>query len=321
MAYDGAAGRLVLHYDPLWCMRDGEPRTYEFDPGTASWTVEAVETPRLGGFDWTGPRLQMAYDVANQRSVLYDGIRVVAYQAGPNPEWAPVLDTTHPHTPHLANDAHGRVPVAYDPINARLVFVGGDLLSHLSQAGGVTGDVDGLDLATMTVTELLALDPAQSAAAVVDTLSDPLGDGGEAEIGQVSTVATEHTLTLRIELQGGFGPDTLRREGHPDARIAIYWNADNRPPITASGFGATCEPWLATYRTFIRPDGSVEAKYYEPLDQRVEIDDGGLVTLTVPLASFDNPHLLGYAVSTGSDWAPDYVALPGCHWVPLVSGS
>jgi hypothetical protein len=141
--YDVLADRVVLYSET--CASSG-PETWLFDPRNGAWSKADVETARVSQFIGND---QMVYDATSGRSVAYAGGRVAAYDAVAN-AWEVLFDAA-PGTERF--DRFGNA-YAFDPLNGRLVVVGGSYRSADEWRG--TDDVVAFDVRTRTWIELLA---------------------------------------------------------------------------------------------------------------------------------------------------------------------
>jgi hypothetical protein len=326
LGYDSSVERVWLVHDPGWCLDrlgDRSASTYELDLHSGSWQRLAVATPGFRVFDWGPPRMDIAYDEANGLSVVYDGLRLTAYDAVAR-RWDVVYTRPAINT-RDGGLTHFRVP-RIRPDNRR-VMVGGD---PLARSGGyyenwVTfGDITSIDLATRTWTELLAgirlasPSAAPSPTPIVEVSVDAAGDASPAraiDIVLVTTSVADGMLTLEVTLAQDW-PTGI--DGSDSPMLFVEWVADDRPHA-GSGFSAGCGAWVATYRSSIAPDGTVSGSLPLPAGQVADVS-GPVLTLTVPLEAFENPTTLGFALSTasqGGDRFPDDARESLCHDIPL----
>jgi hypothetical protein len=109
-----------LYYGTSLCHGIKGPNTYEFDLASATWQRQAEVAPHFGVFDWGGPVLQLAYDAAAQRSVVYSVDRLATYDAVRHAWDALVV----PNERVGSEYNHYRVAVAFDDVRRRTVLVG-----------------------------------------------------------------------------------------------------------------------------------------------------------------------------------------------------
>jgi hypothetical protein len=138
--YDAAAARFVL--------LDGAQsnRVWLFDPQTSTWVRAGLLPPALSLFIETD---EIAYDPVGRRTLVYANGRVFAYEAGAD-RWE-VLYQAGPKDVRFDRVAPG---VAFDPVNERLVVIGGRVRTDVGWAP--TDDVVAFDPRTRTWIELLA---------------------------------------------------------------------------------------------------------------------------------------------------------------------
>jgi hypothetical protein len=141
--YDQSVDRIVFYVEV--CRSTG-PEIWLFDPRAGSWSKAAGATPRIELFIGND---QMVFDSVNARSVVYAGGRVAAYDAMSN-EWEVLFDAG-PGTERFFRVENA---YAFDPLNARLVAVGGRV--RMGEEWRATDDVVAFDVRTRTWTELLA---------------------------------------------------------------------------------------------------------------------------------------------------------------------
>lgn len=140
--YDRVADRIVLYLETCGATA---PETWLFDPRGSGWSKADVVAPRI--IHWG--RNEIAFDTTNARSVLYAGGRVAAYDATAN-AWEILFDGESGRDRFLrAGNAY-----AFDPLNGRLVVVGG--LVGTADGWSSTNDVLAFDLRTRSWTTLLA---------------------------------------------------------------------------------------------------------------------------------------------------------------------
>lgn len=143
--YDRAVDRLVLYLES--CQWSG-PETWLFDPRAGGWSKAAVVTPTIDLFIGND---QMVYDAPNARSVVYAGGRIAAYDSVRN-RWEVLFDAG-PNDGRF--DRVGNA-LAFDPLNGRLVVVGGLMRTSTVAGWQVTDDIVAFDVRTRTWIELLA---------------------------------------------------------------------------------------------------------------------------------------------------------------------
>ena len=139
--------------EAVGCTGDG---TLLFDVDDRSWQ-EGSSAPELN-LGWAPSGGEMAYDVASGRAVIFSDSRVVAYDATTD-EWEVVYDEQLvssaddlPIGP-LARLGH---KVAFDPINERLVVIGGQVRTGSDPMWVSADDVRAFDTRSREWTELLA---------------------------------------------------------------------------------------------------------------------------------------------------------------------
>ncbi len=146
LSYDASTDRLVLYLgDNCHGIPQGDPacplgqRTWEFDPRAHRWTEQDADTPDVG-FAWVASGDELAYDEANEVSVLFSFGTAAAYDASAK-EWQVLFRG-------VRRDPMSRMQfaMAYDPANERLVVFG----------GSDTDDVWAFDVATGEWIQLLA---------------------------------------------------------------------------------------------------------------------------------------------------------------------
>jgi hypothetical protein len=156
LAYDASAERIVLYH-----VQGGWGQTYEFDPATSAWTRLILGSRRMAPEMrfWFGDLVaggEIAYDEASARTIVFNQGRVIAYDATAD-SWELVFDSPMEcwACAEPADPSHrGGARLAYDPVNHRILVVGGTRHSGSDSVG--LDDVLAFDLATGTWIELLA---------------------------------------------------------------------------------------------------------------------------------------------------------------------
>jgi hypothetical protein len=155
LAYDTAAGRLIAYNDAY---NGGVGGWWFFDPRSDVWSVGQTPAPEVKfspspNFG-TATGGEIAYDEATKQTVILgDGV-AIAYNAATN-RWATLIGLSAYRGPDGAYRlGHWMV---YDPLNQRLVVLGGWVRTNTADGGWVAGDdVLAFDPATKTWTQLLA---------------------------------------------------------------------------------------------------------------------------------------------------------------------
>jgi hypothetical protein len=151
LAYDRSVDRLVL-YTKTGHRSEG----YELNLRSSTWLRNSEVPPVLDLVMGDLGRHEVAYDEAHARTVLFSSGRVIAYDATAH-QWHVVFDsplgTDEEPSPGDVSHRAG-VSLVYDPLNERVISVGGTRRS--ADGGTVADDVIAFDLATRTWSELLA---------------------------------------------------------------------------------------------------------------------------------------------------------------------
>jgi hypothetical protein len=136
-------------YDPsvdriIFTGGSGVAETWLLDLRTGAWSRSGTQTPSFKMGMWAVPAI--VYDEAAERTVVAGDFQWGAYDATAD-RWE-ILSDAQPVGPLPK-------PAVYDPVNRRLIFVGGGI--------GVSGDLVAFDLATREWTVLLAASGEQPA--------------------------------------------------------------------------------------------------------------------------------------------------------------
>lgn len=159
LAFDRSVDRLIL-YRAIQETRE----TFEYDFAIPSWFRAQITTPQLDLVWGDLGRYEIAFDEANARTVVFSSGRVLAYDARAQ-RWEIVFDSPPRYESTTADEpAHrGAVSLVYDPVNERLIALGG---RRASVAGWFDADdVVAFDLATGEWIQLLA--PSAEATPVI----------------------------------------------------------------------------------------------------------------------------------------------------------
>lgn len=164
MEFDRSADRLVVWQQPQGYFTGVgagglQPAdTWEFDLRARRWTQVSVRAPVVE-FGWFGANSDaIVYDDANERTIVFADGLVAAYDAAAD-EWEIAFQDES--TDGLGYGRYSRLALGYDPLNDRLVVVGGTRRTADPSTGEFLGwaamdDVVAFDLRTRTWTELLA---------------------------------------------------------------------------------------------------------------------------------------------------------------------
>lgn len=160
LAYDASADRIVLYLadnriGPGVWDGVGTEMTWTYDLRSGEWTVQDAVTPELRA--WGSG--MATYDEATQRTVITaDGV-IAGYDANMH-EWEVLWESTSEMNAYgVGTGVHHRIgaAVAYDPINGRIIVIGGDARMLDEEPFWVPmDDVWAFDAGTATWTELLA---------------------------------------------------------------------------------------------------------------------------------------------------------------------
>ncbi len=149
LAYDASVDRLV-GYDR------GEVRL--FDLGTGTWSPPGTASPPFGYGGYYSLGGEIAYDEAAQRTVLFSGGQVIAYDAAAD-RWETLYATATdlPTSCGIRPECRVQPSMVYDPINERLVVYGGNVHTGAESLGwwGPSDDVLAFDTRTRRWTILL----------------------------------------------------------------------------------------------------------------------------------------------------------------------
>jgi hypothetical protein len=154
LAYDASVDRLV-GYDR------GEVRLFDLRTGT--WSPPGTRSPTFGYGGYYSLGGEIAFDEAAQRTVLFSGGHVIAYDAAAD-RWETLFGTDfdQPNACGVRPECRVQPSMVYDPINERLVVYGGNVQTG-AEWWGPSDDVLAFDTRTREWTVLLAASEGQPA--------------------------------------------------------------------------------------------------------------------------------------------------------------
>jgi hypothetical protein len=141
LGYDRSAERAIL---------TTERRTWQLDPASGVWERAGLAGPVrffIGG-------REIAYDAARERILVYGAGAVTAYDARSH-DWQVLADDPYWWPGDRLEDLGAGYAMAYDPLNDRLVVVGGGRPDE-AEGWAATDGVIAFDLETLEWVELLA---------------------------------------------------------------------------------------------------------------------------------------------------------------------